>query len=134
MPFNTKEKKQRWAHEYYLKHPERSRYTRSKSINARIHNDLVKREVFLFYSGGSMQCAFCGMSDLDVLCIDHVNNNGREHRRSIGNKGGSSFYRWLKKNNYPEGYQVLCANCNQKKQVLYRRMVTDEINTLSGSS
>jgi len=24
----------------------------------------------------------------------------------------SNFYRWLKQNNFPEGFRVLCINCN----------------------
>jgi hypothetical protein len=47
------------------------------------------------------------------LSIDHVNGGGTEQRRT-GMKG-SIFYRWLKKEGYPRGYQVLCHNCNQAK-------------------
>ncbi|MFE1396776.1 hypothetical protein ACFW53_02415 [Nocardiopsis dassonvillei] len=46
-----------------------------------------------------------------MLTIDHVDNNGAEHRREIGG-GGEKLYRWLKREGYPPGYQVLCFNCN----------------------
>ena len=31
--------------------------------------------------------------------------------------GGTKFYRWLKRNNFPEGFQVLCFNCNCGKEI-----------------
>jgi hypothetical protein len=55
----------------------------------------------------------CLVMDPDMLCIDHINGGGRAHRREIG--GHASFYLWLIKNNFPEGYQVLCWNHNSKK-------------------
>lgn len=49
--------------------------------------------------------------------IDHVNGGGNAHRRSIGGTTACTvrFYRWLEVNNYPEGFQVLCHNCNFAK-------------------
>lgn len=34
---------------------------------------------------------------------------GSKHRKEIG---VASTYSWLKKNKYPEGFRVLCWNCN----------------------
>jgi hypothetical protein len=64
---------------------------------------------------GSM-CVCCGESNPDVLTIDHVNNDGAEHRRVIG-RGGNVFYVWLRKNGFPQDgrFQVLCFNCNRAK-------------------
>ena len=50
----------------------------------------------------------CGFSDQRALSIDHINGKGTKHRRQIG---ASRFYIWLRKNNFPDGYQVLCMNC-----------------------
>ena len=121
MPYKEEKKKRDYQHNYCKAHPEKYKYTEHKKNLEKANNAMRKQEVFLFYANGTIQCAFCGMSDLDVLCIDHVHNNGRKHRRAIGNKRGSAFYRWLQQNNYPDGFQVLCANCNQKKEVLRRR-------------
>jgi len=33
------------------------------------------------------------------------------------NVGGNGLPYWLKKNNWPEGFQVLCYNCNSAKRV-----------------
>jgi hypothetical protein len=56
------------------------------------------------------------------LSIDHINGNGAEHRRELkrttgGSTGGHDFYRWLKNNNFPDGYQVLCMNCQFIKKI-----------------
>lgn len=69
------------------------------------------RDAAIAAYGGRCRC--CGETTDEFLQIDHVNNDGAEHRRKIGN--GNSIYTWLKKNNYPEGFQVLCANCNYAK-------------------
>lgn len=76
----------------------------------RAHNKL-RTEVFGHYGG---QCACCGEADPMFLTIDHINNDGAAHRREIGQSlsGGINFYRWLRRNNYPEGFQPLCYNCN----------------------
>lgn len=70
----------------------------------------VKNEVIQYYGG---KCACCGESELIFLNIDHINQDGAEHRRKQPEaSGGARFYYWLKKNNFPEGYRVLCFNCN----------------------
>ncbi len=60
------------------------------------------------------------------LTIDHINNDGAAHRKEIG-EGGTNFYRWLRKNNYPLGFRTLCWNCNcgcRKLKVLNKGIVT----------
>ena len=71
----------------------------------------IKMDVFSYYSNGLPTCACCGELILEFLCIDHINGGGGKHRKEI-NRSGVNFYGWLKKNNYPEGYRVLCHNCN----------------------
>jgi hypothetical protein len=69
------------------------------------------------YSNGTLRCACCREQGLHFLCIDHVNNDGAEHRRSIGGAVGNTFFAWLVRHNFPEGFQVLCYNCNNGKRV-----------------
>ena len=80
----------------------------------------LKREVMDAYGGA---CSCCGETELAFLTIDHVNGDGAEHRRQLAAEVGSSWgqagaptYRWLRKNGFPEGFQVMCANCNCGKQ------------------
>lgn len=76
----------------------------------------VKEEVLSHYSG-TLQCAICEENDLTKLTIDHVNGGGNQHRRFLfdNNWGGYQFYLWLKRNNYPKGYRVLCKHHNSSK-------------------
>jgi hypothetical protein len=62
-------------------------------------------------------CACCGESNFWFLEVDHIENDGAEHRRKMGDKkwGGAAILRWLRKNNWPEGFQFLCSTCNQAK-------------------
>jgi hypothetical protein len=69
--------------------------------------------VLKHYSGGEPHCALCGYNaDLRALEIDHINGGGTQERNAL-NLHGVQFYDWLKKQDYPEGYRVLCCNCNR---------------------
>jgi len=63
-----------------------------------------------------MQCLCCSESILEFLTIDHVNNDGAEHRRQV-KKEGTGLIQWLIKNDFPEGFQILCYNCNCAKRL-----------------
>ena len=74
-----------------------------------------KQRVMDHYGG---KCLCCGETGLLFLTIDHVDENGAEHRKEISpnfkgkGRSGDLFYRWLEENNYPDGFQTLCFNCN----------------------
>ena len=53
---------------------------------------------------------------MEKLCIDHVNEDGPEHRKEMGG-GGINMYLWLRRNGYPQDgrFQVLCKECNYVK-------------------
>ncbi len=70
----------------------------------------LKIDVFEYYGGCVCKC--CGEDEIKFLTLDHTNGGGNNHRKEIGNKGGYAMYLWVKKNNYPKGYRVLCMNCN----------------------
>ena len=78
-------------------------------------NHCLKIEALIEYSNpwGNPICNNCGEQDVDVLCIDHINNNGSEHRKTYT----GNLSRWLRDNKYPTGFQVLCWNCNHKKAI-----------------
>jgi len=91
------------------KNPERYKKIRNKARkNLRI-------EVLNHYSGGDIKCACCGERHHEFLAIDHINNNGATAKRNGEPKGGIGFYTYLRKNNWPTGFQVLCHNCNMAK-------------------
>lgn len=72
-----------------------------------------KIEVFSHYG---QVCNCCGESNIHFLTIDHVGGGGNAHRRTNKIWSGTSTYIWLRKNNYPTGFQVLCFNCNMAKR------------------
>jgi hypothetical protein len=69
------------------------------------------------YGGSVPSCACCHISEQTFLVIDHVDGGGNAHRRTIYGKTTSSIYTWLRLNDYPLGFQVLCHNCNYAKSV-----------------
>ena len=54
------------------------------------------------------RCTGCKTNVIELLVIDH------KKKRTKKEKGlaGKPLYEYLKKNNYPDGYQVLCFSCN----------------------
>ena len=74
--------------------------------------DLQKRETMEKYGG--VRCVCCGETTLHFLTIDHANNDGNVHRKQMKRE---RIYQWLKRNNYPPGFRVLCFNCNCGRQI-----------------
>jgi hypothetical protein len=79
---------------------QRKRYRREEKLAALRH-----------YGGDPPSCACCGEAHDEFLTIDHINGGGAVHRREVGSHG-SRIYRWLRANGWPEGFRVLCMNCN----------------------
>lgn len=73
----------------------------------------VKLKVKVIYGYGG-KCICCGEEEIIFLTIDHINEDGNQHRKKE-KIIGSTFYRWLIKNNFPGGFQILCRNCNWGK-------------------
>ena len=93
------------------------RFPKKHALSSFKSGQKLKQAVLLHYSkSNSPVCNKCGIKDVDVLTIDHINNDGADHRRKIG--VGKKVYLWLKQNNFPKGYQVLCMNCNWKKRMM----------------
>ena len=67
--------------------------------------------------GGKCMC--CGETHYQFLQIDHMHGNGNTHRRKVFGSVkagiGFRFYRWLRRQHWPKGYQLLCANCHAAK-------------------
>jgi hypothetical protein len=115
---------------------------RTKKLRAqKKERDLRKLEALMHYSEGSLACAgydstwegfgcpfhvnpthYSKPILLAVLTIDHIDDNGAEERRRLfkhnSQTGGFNFYRWLKKQGWPKGYQVLCFNCQWLKRLM----------------
>ena len=80
----------------------------------------VKLDVLSHYGN---KCACCGETEEFFLSMDHKNNDGAAHRKASFNgpnaqfRGGTHIYLWIKRNNYPDSFQILCHNCNHGKHL-----------------
>lgn len=84
---------------------------REKYLN--YHKDYhqkFKIKLLTHYGFGVCACVICGENRLACLSIDHIEGNGAKHRKEL-RKQRQSFYYWLKREEYPKGFQTLCMNC-----------------------
>lgn len=105
--YNKSERGREIAKTFYKNH------TYQESLRHRRTNQKYRYIAIEHYSKGTMKCMCCGENIYEFLTIDHINGGGRKHRTEI--KG--TIYKWLVDNNFPDGFQVLCYNCNSGKRV-----------------
>jgi hypothetical protein len=93
----------------------------NKQANER--NRKIKIKVLEYYSNGELKCANPYHIHNEViinptlLTIDHINGDGYKEKGKHGRRiGGSAFYRKLLRQNFPDGFQVLCWNCQAYKR------------------
>lgn len=79
------------------------------SVQNALYRQKLKRKVIDAYGAS---CACCSERTIGFLTIDHVNNDGKEHRKKVF---AARLYNWLQQNGFPSGFQVLCFNCNLGK-------------------
>lgn len=79
-------------------------------INMKSDYNKIKTEVFSHYG---MKCQCCNEDGYLFLSMDHINGDGASRREEEGT--GNALYHWLKRNNYPIDFQILCYNCNTSK-------------------
>lgn len=112
----TREEKLAYKEAYRQSHKEEI------SVYARVYGEKLRQQVLEHYSNGTPKCACCGIDDILVLCVDHINGGGNKHRKQLHKSSGTSFCNWLIRQGYPEGFQVLCHNCNFRKTRLSRQV------------
>ncbi len=136
MSFHDKDKEKEYFRKYRREHRiylnkeaarrMRERRKRDPEYLDKLHqhhrNYNIKTKLAAFDAYGGRFCCICGDKRISALTIDHIDGGGSEHRRDIG-QGGSQFYRWLKKNQYPKGYRVLCMNCNHLEFLRKRDLI-----------
>lgn len=85
------------------------------------YRDGIKAEMVEAYGGS---CKHCGESDPLVLALDHIHDDSHVEKEYFngGSRGGAKLYAELKKQGWPkERFQLLCFNCNAKKEHKRRR-------------
>ena len=97
---NNNPKRKMYRKEHHVKNKIRDQ------MNSKIYFLRLKQEILNSY-GNICEC--CGESESRFLTLDHINRNGKEHRKRVG----SNVYHDLKRRGFPqEGYRTLCMNCN----------------------
>jgi hypothetical protein len=84
--------------QWRLKHPDYARERRWA----------IKKEVMAHYGG---RCRCCNETELAFLTIDHVGGWGKAHREEVG-EVAQLVYADIRRNGFPDGFQVLCHNCH----------------------
>lgn len=123
-----------WQKRWYWAHPEAGREKRRKywTIERRIARrkeaQEFKKLAISHYSNGSMACAnpfgehAIPYRNLLALTIDHIGGGGSRHRLTTRYW---SFYKWLARQGYPDGFQVLCMNCQLIKKIVNNEMKSE---------
>jgi hypothetical protein len=91
-------------------------HAENKELHAKQMADrklVLKLEAMAHYGKA---CACCNEHREKFLELDHINNDGADHRRKVGKwRVGVNMIRLLKKLGWPAGFQFLCSNCNLAK-------------------
>lgn len=96
----------------------RAKNRNSENMKNAVRHQQIKDYAFAAYGGYC--CVWCGCTEKENLQIDHLNNDGKAHRKSLSDTDRKLFFRYLKKAGYPSGYQVLCRQCNVYKYLLFK--------------
>lgn len=107
----TKEERLERASIYNRKHYDSNR--ERLKVSAYLKQQKIKREALKGYHS---QCSICGEAEIEFLTLDHVKEDGNEHRKNVKN----NIYLWAVKQKYPDTLQCLCFNCNIKKSLKLR--------------
>lgn len=107
----NKEKAKEYSRRWYRANPGHYHGVTTK------HRRKLRIQTLIEYGG---KCVRCSIDDMDVLDIDHIYNDGAKDRKK--NLFAYNLYRELKKQGYPKDrHQILCKNCNWKKEIERRR-------------
>ena len=113
-PINTKEEwkkmRSKSSKKEYNKH--KNDYKRRQDYFVK-RAKLLKSQVFMHYCNGVIQCACCGELIEEFLTIDHI--SGRKNYNHSKSSTGYILYSWIIQNDFPDGFQILCMNCNWAK-------------------
>jgi len=88
-------------------------YHEGKGRELEAARNVNQKAKVLDHYGWRCNCHGCSETNPKFLTIDHINNDGYLHRQTMR----ENICDWLIKNNFPDGFQVLCWNCNAGKRV-----------------
>ncbi len=90
----------------------------AKRESDNVRNLLARNRVrdIVYNTYGGYVCNCCGENERKFLSVDHINNDGAAHRREHGHTTGEKMHRWLIREGFPDGFQILCMNCQWGKR------------------
>lgn len=83
-------------------------------MTAETQKERYARVKAVVYDAYGKRCSCCGETNQLFLTLDHVNDDGVEHRKTV--KQGTQLMYWLIRLDFPETIQLLCFNCNCGRQ------------------
>lgn len=120
LPKELKDKKlesnrNRWKENYQTK------YKATHDEWHKVEHKRTKYEVMKLCGKGQAACVICGIKDIDVLAIDHINGRKGEERKTKDikkNHYGFPFWRKILNGKLKStDFQTLCMNCNWKRHL-----------------
>lgn len=139
----NKEHFNQWQRDYYKKNSDKHNkqnketyYRHHKEYRLKYRKYMIKKReeqkkiVFEHYSKGKNCCELCGITDIEVLTMDHIDGNGTKHRKDI--MKGDHIENWLIKNKFPVGFRLLCMNCQFKEKK--RKKQVNPVNKINFDS
>jgi hypothetical protein len=129
----TAKQRNAYMRNYVHTYPEFELRTKTRGAANRLR---LKKEVLTRYGKRQkLQCCWrgCTIVDVDMLTLDHIADNGADHRSEITKGkyrggGGINFYGWVKRHGFPVGFQTLCHNHQWKKEILRRRAAVGKMD------
>jgi hypothetical protein len=98
--------------------PEQKR-ERIREQNRTSHKNLKIKVLTICGADGKLQCCWphCEVTDVDMLTLDHVHNDGHKDRRACGTTCSSDRYSKVMTSGNTANYQTLCWNHQWKKRI-----------------
>lgn len=119
-PMKRRQYAREWARRDYKKNPERRKAAAKKHVlkyperkrarTRKWYKQYYRKWKALVFNAYGNVCACCGESNPQFLTVDHVNRDGKSHRRQ--RSGSYGVLQDVVKRGYPKEFRLLCMNCN----------------------
>lgn len=104
---DNREKKLAYSRSWYATHKEQA-VANGRSLHRRYREQILEAY--------GRKCACCGETEPTFLTVDHVENDGKQHRERF-NRNNTNLYRDIVKQGFPPKYRLLCFNCNSGRRL-----------------
>ena len=74
-----------------------------------VHAGVARRHKEAVFDHYGRECRCCGEDNPLFLTVDHIEPIGTKNRYE---QGQNKIYSFLRRKGFPEGFQILCFNCN----------------------